>query len=211
MLLIAVLCIVVPTSHGTEFQDKVFRNLVRLCPGQYVREGNTTDVNVTTKPIGCCRDSFSESSRENYIVNQPNPIEFYQSCLFPSTNPIQSLQKERSFYMIDKPPLEGCVKSEASPNASSKINFPTCNDSEIMPMRRLLPVLSRHNSLLYKSPQCAFCHGQYDIEFWQARISCPLSWASSPLYIDLTQCHMRFVYTGSFDNIRHLECFNEFF
>ena len=118
-------------------------------------------------------------------------------------------QKDRSFYMITTPPTDGCkMMDNATEYASNSFHPPTCNDSDVISYKRLLPVYSKHDGSIYKNPQCASCHGQYDVTVWKGYVFCPELF---PFSNDMESCSFHFVYPGDESDIQHLECFTDTF
>ena len=112
--------------------------------------------------------------------------------------------------MITDQPKDGCVLpgNDTEAITGNTFNQPTCNDSEVSPFRRYLPVYSKSKGFIYKNPHCASCHGQYDVMIWKTSAYCPTSTAFS---YELEECDFHFVYPGDYADLHHLECFTDYY
>ena len=85
------------------------------------------------------------------------------TCLYPMAYEKNFMREMQKYYIVDSSPEGGCKGVDQS-----------CNATLTYVWGDILPVISNTTNLIYKTPQCAKCHGlsKEEYERWDSEFAC---------------------------------------
>ena len=128
-----------------------------------------------------------------------------QECLYNAINPPTHYRgfPHRSFYMVAKEPITGCVATVSSSSVSG-----SCCEQDVAPWGSFLPVWSPGHGRIYKNRLYAECHGVSDYEVWDAIHTCTEVHSFDS---NLSGCNVYFEFPGELGKVRSERCVMDMF